>query len=65
MAVRPFALGARFVENGRTVRLQPDLQAAGRYTVETSREGSSDVTAHADVAAAVREFAAAWRARLH
>jgi len=41
------------------------LQTAGRYTVETSREGSSHVTAHTDVATALQEFAAAWRARLH
>ena len=64
MATRPLAFGARFVENGRTVRIQRDPSSAEGYTVETSGNGSSRVTEHASFAAAVRDFAASWRARL-
>jgi len=65
MATRPFAFGARFVENGRTVRLEPDPRAPGRWAVETRRDGSSRRSEHASLADAVRHFAASWRARLH
>ncbi|HKJ23574.1 MAG TPA: hypothetical protein VKB65_02040 [Myxococcota bacterium] len=65
MATRPFAFGARFVEKGRTVRIQADPLGTGRYTVEASCGGSSRRTEHASLTDAVRHFAATWRARLH
>ena len=66
MAVRPLAFGARFVEKGRTVRILPDPADPRRYAVKVSRPGGASRTSqHRTAAEALREFATAWRARLH
>lgn len=66
MAVRPLAFGARFVHRDRTLRIQADPAAPGRYAVEElRRDGPPRVTGHASLASAIRQFAAAWRSRLH
>ncbi len=66
MASRPFAFGARFSEKGRTVRIRQSAATPGRYAVERSqRGGATRVSEHPSLVAAIREFAAAWRGRLH
>lgn len=66
MARRPFAFGARFSENGRTVRLRQDPRAPAQYAVEILREGTPPIVSHhPDLATAVRRFSTAWRARLN
>jgi hypothetical protein len=66
MATRPLAFGLRFRDRGRTVRVLTDERAAGRWVVEHSRRrASSERREHGSLAAALRDFAAIWRGRLH
>lgn len=66
MSMRPLAFGVRFRDKGRTVRVRQDPTTPSRYTVEVSRGGRGVRSAeHASLASALRDFAAAWRARLH
>lgn len=66
MASRPFAFGARFKENGRTVRVGASRRDPKRYTVEVSRDGRrTRKQDHGTLTEAMRDFAASWRERLH
>jgi len=66
MACRPLAFGARFVEGERTVRIAANARDPRRYTVEVSRKGGpSRRREHPSLVEALRDFAAAWRARLN
>ncbi len=66
MARRPIAFGARFTENGRTVRVQANPRDPRRYTVEVSRRGGATRRSdHPTLVDALRDFADAWRSRLH
>jgi hypothetical protein len=66
MAMRPLAFGIRFRDRGRTVRVRQSASAPERYTVEVKRgAGRVRRAEHASLSAALRDFAAAWRSRLH
>ncbi|UCE85951.1 MAG: hypothetical protein JSU66_16765 [Deltaproteobacteria bacterium] len=66
MASRPLTFGIRYSEKGRTVRVRASKRDASRYVVEVSRRGEkSRRQEHGSLTEAVRDFAAAWRSRLH
>ena len=66
MSMRPLGFGIRFRDNGRTVRVRQSPTTPRHYTVEVSRGGRGVRSAeHENLASALRDFAAAWRARLH
>ncbi len=66
MALRPLVFGARFQDGVRSVRVHAREGDPRRYVVEVRRRGSGTRRReHASLAAALREFAAAWRGRLH
>ena len=66
MASRPLTFGIRFREKGRTVRLQASKQDPNRYLVEIDACGQkARRREHSSLGGAVRDFAAAWRGRLH
>ena len=66
MARRPLTFGIRFIEKGRSVRLQASKHDPSRYVVEvTGREQKTRRREHGSLEGAVRDFAAAWRSRLH
>lgn len=66
MACRPLTFGARFTEKGRTVRVRASGRDPRRYTVEVSGRGrKTRRRQHASLALAIRDFADAWRSRLH
>ena len=66
MATRPFAFGARFTEKGRTVRVSASPRDPRRYHVEVSRNGRrTRKQEHGSLVDAMRDFAQAWRGRLH
>jgi hypothetical protein len=66
MATRPLAFGIRYRDKHRTVRVRQSPSAPQRYAVEVSQRGRPvRVAEHASLAKAIRDFAAAWRARLH
>jgi len=66
MALRPLAFGARFVDKGRTVRVKAKPKDPKRYTVEVSRAGQKTRRSdHASLRGAMKDFASAWRGRLH
>ena len=66
MATRPLAFGARFRDKGRTVLVEPHGSKAQHYVVEVRRRGGKTVRRdHSSLSGALREFASAWRNRLH
>lgn len=66
MAVRPLVFGARFTQSGRTVRVRARSADRSRYVVEVERgERPARRREHGSLTAALADFAAAWRARLH
>ena len=66
MAMRPLAFGARFREEGRTVKVYAGDGGRAEYVVEVRREGKrTRRSEHASLPAALRVFAQAWRSRLH
>jgi hypothetical protein len=66
MALRPLTFGARFKENGRTVRVAASSRNPRHYTVQVSREGGrTQQREHASLPSAMRHFAQAWRDRLN
>lgn len=66
MAIRPLVFGARFKQSGRTVRVQAQEGGSQRYVVEVERRGGrSSRREHASLNGALRDFAAAWRARFN
>lgn len=66
MARRPLTFGARFKENGRTVRVAASPRDPARYTVEVSKRGQKPLRReHGSLPAALRDFAQAWRDRLN
>lgn len=65
MALRPLAFGARFRSRGRTVKIDTD-ECSRRYVVQVERAGrDAERREHATQHGALRDFVAAWRARLH
>jgi len=66
MAGRPLAFGMRFRDKGRTLRVRAHDTARGGYVVEDGRDGRPTRRRdHASLPAALRDFAATWRGRLH
>lgn len=66
MARRPLTFGLRYRDKGRTVRVRASERDPRRYVVEVgTRGGRRRRREHGSLAGAVRDFAAAWRARLH
>ena len=66
MARRPLAFGVRFRDKGRTLRVRGYHGTERGYLVEDARHGRPVLQrTHGTLAAALRDFAATWRARLH
>jgi hypothetical protein len=66
MARRPLAFGVRFRHKGRTLRVRPQGTSGEGYVVEDGRDGRPTRRRdHATLSAALRDFAATWRGRLH
>jgi len=67
MARRPLAFGVRFRDKGRTLRVRGyEGRERGGYVVEDAREGRSTLRRdHVSLTSALRDFASAWRGRLH
>ena len=65
MSARPLAFGIRFRDKGRTLRVRGNEGQRG-YVVEDTRGGRpTRRREHASLGSALRDFAAAWRGRLH
>ena len=65
-ASRPLTFGIRYRDRGRTVRVRACEGDPQRYVVEVkTARGRKRRREHGSLAAAVRDFAAAWRGRLH
>jgi len=66
MATRPLAFGVRFHDKGRTLRVRGTHGSERGFVVEDARGGRPvRRRAHGSLAAALRDFAATWRSRLH
>ncbi len=66
MATRPLAFGVRFRAKDRTLRVHGSYGAERGFVVEDARTGRPLCRRkHPSLAGALRDFAAAWRARLH
>ena len=66
MARRPLAFGVRFHDKGRTLRVRAHETLGRGYVVEDRRDGRPTRRRdHASLSAALRDFAATWRGRLH
>jgi len=66
MASRPLAFGIRFRQAGRTVRVRAHERDPQRYVLEVQRGGRPiRRREHASLPAALQDFAARWRERLH
>jgi hypothetical protein len=66
MASRPLAFGVRFSDKGRTVRVRGTHDSERGFVVEDARSGRPlRRRTHGSLAAALRDFAATWRSRLH
>ena len=65
MATRPLAFGIRFGDKARSVRVRTNQSDPKRYTVEVRRGKRSKSRDHDSLGDAVRDFASAWRSRLH
>ncbi|NQZ98249.1 MAG: hypothetical protein HRU01_17180 [Myxococcales bacterium] len=66
MAIRPLAFGARFKDNGRTVRVNAKQGNSMGYEVTVERRGKKTRRSeHSDLTAALSKFASAWRGRLN
>ena len=66
MARRPLAFGARFRAGDRTLRVRRRTGREVGYVVEDERGGRATTRRdHASLGGALRDFAKAWRDRLH
>lgn len=70
MAVRPLSFGLRFTDNRpggtrRTFRVDADPRDPKRYVLEILKDGRGQRREHASLSWALRDFASAWRNRLH
>ena len=66
MATRPLAFGIRFRDKGRTLRVGGSEGSQRGYVVEDTRGGRpTRRREHVSLGSALRDFAAAWRGRLH
>lgn len=66
MATRPLAFGVRFHAKGRTLRVRGYHGTERAFVVEDARAGRPvRLRRHGSLAAALRDFAATWRSRLH
>ena len=67
MASRPLAFGVRYSDKGRTVRVRQSKKGgSGRYVLEVDRRGGRrERREHGSLGDALRDFASAWRSRLH
>ncbi len=66
MAKRPLTFGIRYGAKGRTVPVRADLRDPSRYVLEVRGGGKRVVRReHGSLGSALKDFASAWRQRLH
>ena len=66
MAKRPLTFGIRYGAQGRTVQVRADRRDPSRYVLEVRSRGKRVVRSeHGSLGSALKDFASAWRQRLH
>lgn len=66
MATRPLAFGLRFHHQGRTLRIRGAHGSERGFAVEDAHPRRAvRLRHHGSLGSALRDFAAAWRSRLH
>ncbi len=66
MAKRPLTCGIRYGAQGRTVQVRADRRDPSRYVLEVRGSGKRVVRReHGSLGSALKDFASAWRHRLH